>query len=483
MSWPSKLWGRVKCGYSRRPAAKLSSVGRGLRRPARRGSAGQRPRSGPWRRSRPRPARNRPGEISSRPRASITRWSRPSNRPQSRIAPGPAASARTRAWVSGAPARREIDERAGRACRARRIDRRRRHIGPHHHAGPAAGRRVVDACDACPGRARGYRAHRATRDFSPAPCPSSETPSGPGNISGNSVRTVARPAHSTPARSSSVGFDRLRARATTTIRPLGDIDRPARVSRVKASSTIAAIGARDLDHIAGAEIVDARATVPSTRPSPSCALKPDQIGMIEFVFVRSAASASRATNSSVPFSASAALRSSMPSKRTSPPRPVWPDAQAVISKMRPSVVVQRAIARRGVGRFGEGFHLHLALQALRADDGAQKDVARHPRIVRVRPAAARGAAAAAAARSCAFFFGLAFSRIVVHAAASPRPHRRGSDARGRWRRRPWRSTPWPCRDRASGGRHDPRQQRIVEADLLDEAAVARAERESAMTML
>ena len=74
----------------------------------------------------------------------MTRWSTPSKRPQTMTAPGPAASSRTRACVSGLP--RGLISRRGRGSPSRRgaVDRLGQHIGAHHHARAAAGRRVVD---------------------------------------------------------------------------------------------------------------------------------------------------------------------------------------------------------------------------------------------------------------------------------------------------------------------------------------------------
>ncbi len=74
----------------------------------------------------------------------MTRWSTPSKRPQTITAPGPAASSRTRACVSGLP--RGLISSRGRGSPVGRgvVDRLGQNIGAHHHAGAAAGRRVVD---------------------------------------------------------------------------------------------------------------------------------------------------------------------------------------------------------------------------------------------------------------------------------------------------------------------------------------------------
>ena len=73
----------------------------------------------------------------------MTRSSMPSKRPQTRTTPAPPASASTRACVSGVP--RGDSRRRGRAIGRRRVDGAAEHVGLHHHAGAAAGRRVVDA--------------------------------------------------------------------------------------------------------------------------------------------------------------------------------------------------------------------------------------------------------------------------------------------------------------------------------------------------
>ena len=306
MARPSNALGAGVMRIFQQARGEAFLLGRGLRRPARRGSGGPRPRSGPWRRSRPPPARNRPGRFPRCARASITRWSRPSNRPQSRIAPGPAARARTRAWVSGSAARRKIDQRP--AVPRHRIDRRRRHIGPHHHAGPAAGRACRPRCDACPGRDRGCRAPPATRDFSASALPSSETPSGPGNISGKQ-----REDGGGPATRHWVQCPRLRRlpapRTHECARPAISIT--GTVSRVKASSTLSPSG-RAISITSPAPKLWMAATLPST-PAFAVLRLPGRSGRRDRIRLRPVAgSAARATNSSVPFSASAALRSSTP---------------------------------------------------------------------------------------------------------------------------------------------------------------------------
>ena len=114
----------------------------------------------------------------------------PSKRPQRTKTPWPAASARTRLCVNGAP--RGLIKMRGREAASARIDGARQHIGLHHHAGAAAGRRIVDAAVLVRGMLADVDRHRATRGLTPAPCRRGSAPSGPGNISGKIVSTLAR---------------------------------------------------------------------------------------------------------------------------------------------------------------------------------------------------------------------------------------------------------------------------------------------------
>ena len=134
-----------------------------------------------------------------------------------------------------------------------------------------------------------------------------------------------------------------------------------------------AIGARQFDHVAGAEIVDGGDL--AQHPAFAVArFQPDQVGVIEFVFLRRAAARRAPRTVRVPFSASAALRSLTPSNAITA-SPSLAGRKAVIVKLASVLGVQHAIARQGVGRGGEDLRLHLALQALRAHDGGEKNVA------------------------------------------------------------------------------------------------------------
>src|SRR6185312_9133239 len=83
--------------------------------------------------------------------------------------------------------------------------------------------------------------------------PSNDTPRGPGNISGKSVRTVA---------DQMFDIDLLHVIRVFVVLGNGDNDAPARNVdggyglAGESEQDIVAVGARDLDHIAGAVIVD-----------------------------------------------------------------------------------------------------------------------------------------------------------------------------------------------------------------------------------
>ena len=112
----------------------------------------------------------------------------PSKRPHD-DAPGPAASAATRPLRQRRPARAHEEPRARRA----RPPRRWRAPG-RRPSSPCRGRRrpaYRRPSGACRARARGCRWRRAPRG-PPRALPARLTPSGPGNISGKMVRTLAR---------------------------------------------------------------------------------------------------------------------------------------------------------------------------------------------------------------------------------------------------------------------------------------------------
>ncbi len=91
----------------------------------------------------------------------MTRSSTPSKRPASSSAPGPAASSAASAWRQRLAARRQVDQRRIGFLGLGGIDGGGQHVGAHHHAGAAAGRRIVDgAMPADAELADGYRAQR-----------------------------------------------------------------------------------------------------------------------------------------------------------------------------------------------------------------------------------------------------------------------------------------------------------------------------------
>ncbi len=90
------------------------------------------------------------------------------------------AHARLRQRLS---ARRHRQHRAIWMGRQRMVDRARQHIDLEHHARPAAGRRIVDRAVLVLAKSR---ICTASQDHLPSSSarPASDTPSGPGNISG-----------------------------------------------------------------------------------------------------------------------------------------------------------------------------------------------------------------------------------------------------------------------------------------------------------
>ena len=120
----------------------------------------------------------------------MTRWSMPSNRPQTIRGPGPAASSTTRDWVNGRP--RGLISRRGRsgaisaASMASASTSARSTMPGPPPAGVSSTLRWRSVAEARISRASS--AHRPDASALPARL----TPSGPGNISGNRVSTVAR---------------------------------------------------------------------------------------------------------------------------------------------------------------------------------------------------------------------------------------------------------------------------------------------------
>ena len=163
---PSNVWGRVYCGYSSSPFSKLSSawLSAAPRTPGMRRTTAS---SSAIAATSP-PARTKsPIETSSRPRASMTRWSMPSKRPQTMTAPGPAASSRDAGLGQRLSARahqqlwpRVTGGRDG-------VDGGGEDVGLQHHAGAAAGRRVIDRAVPVGGEIAELGGPAATRGLRP----------------------------------------------------------------------------------------------------------------------------------------------------------------------------------------------------------------------------------------------------------------------------------------------------------------------------
>ena len=128
-------------------------------------------------------------DTSIRVRASTTRSSTPSKRAQITTRPGPAAHSRAIFCVNGSP-RGLINSRGRDVRRERGLEARRQHVRPHHHAGAAARRRIVDGTMAPKPMLANVAPSRDHKPRSSA-SPASDRPSGPGNISGDRVKIVA----------------------------------------------------------------------------------------------------------------------------------------------------------------------------------------------------------------------------------------------------------------------------------------------------
>src|SRR5258706_10682318 len=242
----------------------------------------------------------------------MTRWSTPSNRPQTIRGPGPAASSTTQGWFNGRP--RGLISSLGRSLgrpgaasaasmASASTSARITMPGP-----PAAGvsstlrwRSVAESR-----MARAASAHRPDASALPARL----TPSGPGNISGNRVRTVARqvirkvtellrPSYAGSTRVSIIFAKRWIAGSspamTTGVRilaldlirqfdhhtPAPKID-PGHHGMGERQQHGRAIRRCDLDDIAGAEIVD-RDNAAKRLARGIHRGEPDQVGVVIFI--------------------------------------------------------------------------------------------------------------------------------------------------------------------------------------------------------
>ena len=122
----------------------------------------------------------------------MTRSSTPSKRPHRTTAPGPCASSAHPRLRQRPAARAHQQARPASPGGAAASMRAGQHVGLHHHAGAAARPACRRRCGACRSRARGCRSRRAPRSPRRAPCRRGSMPSGPGNISGKMVSTLAR---------------------------------------------------------------------------------------------------------------------------------------------------------------------------------------------------------------------------------------------------------------------------------------------------
>ena len=215
------------------------------------------------------------------------------------------------------------------------------------------------------------RMSRASSDQRPSASarPARLTPSGPGNISGKRVRTVARKVIVAGLRVVRPRPRRAARRRIDDDPPAGEVDLRHGGAGERDEQRLAA-RRRDLEEVAGAEILDRddraerRAVASSRRRGRSGRrgrTRPRPAG----------GSRSRGTESSMPFSASAALRSATPSKRDDQHvrrgrRP--PAAARRSSKRGRPARCERAIGRRRQRIGGEGLHPHLALDAMRRAD-------------------------------------------------------------------------------------------------------------------
>ena len=182
-------------------------LARGLLRPSRPEAAARKRRGAPGRRFRPQREHSRRSISPRAPRRATTRSSTPSKRAQRIKAPGPSASARTRACVSGAP--RGLMRRRGRtsssalaaSSAAQSTSARMTMPGPPPAGVSSTARWRPTPCS---------RICRVSRPQTPreSASPASDRPKGPGNISGNSVRIVAR--HMRPSRMAAASGEKAR---------------------------------------------------------------------------------------------------------------------------------------------------------------------------------------------------------------------------------------------------------------------------------
>src|ERR1700722_13469403 len=246
------------------------------------------------------------------------------------------------------------------------------------------------------------RMSRTSSDQSPlaSPLPSIETPKGPGNISGKSVRTVADQLLNVVAAFIVFWYRDDHAAA-------GDVDHRHSLAGEGQEHTVA-IGAGNLHHVAGAVIVDG-GHLPQHTAFTVLRFQADQVGMIKFLFARRRQLAARDEKLGA-LERLGGIAVGDAGKRNHR-LTVLGGTDGGDLKLLAVLVLEHAVTRKIFGRLSEELDLHRALQPLRADDGGEEDVARHA-LSRQDAGASSAALAAAGARSCAFFLGWAFCGLL-----------------------------------------------------------------------
>ncbi len=207
-----------------------------------------------------------PSETSSSLRAAISRSSTPSKRPQTMTAPGRCAS------CGDARLRQRRAARAHQQARALyRRERRRARAPARRPSSPCRDRRRPACrrrCGACRWRDRGCRWRRATR-CRPSALPARLCPSGPGkHFRKNREYRMAR--HIVNRRPSPRSPPAARRRLCLAARSIfGTV-----VVGERQHQRLAAAERHDLDNVAGAEIMHARARCRACAPSAVTASSP-----------------------------------------------------------------------------------------------------------------------------------------------------------------------------------------------------------------
>ena len=133
-----------------------------------------------------------------------------------------------------------------------------------------------------------------------------------------------------------------------------------------------------------------------------------------------------------------------------------------LERARAARIAERPVGADVLRRLGVGLDQHLAADAVRTRDAAEKNAVglglghgTYAAGLASPPSALAAASAAAASRSWRFFFGLAFWDCWCALRASSGRRRRGSATRGRSAARRPTASAWRARRRASRGRRCP----------------------------